>query len=528
VNQQRNKSATAVIAGLPTAFIADSAFVAYFIEYWKAYLELVENDEDSLNPVENPPNIRLPNNKKRYSHITHSLWRHRFALVLDEPSKADPNLAYILENLPRASFIMSATSCDIVTDQIKESYQRAHGANEAEVVPGRTIGVSTTLIGAWLESLPVLSSFSGIATRAAFGEEIERVKNSVLRRRFLSPLVLLDWNDRIRTKEPTLGLDIGFDFSTLSFDHISSRILEWAEVIYENILDDAWFAKTLMLPEEQGQCQGREATLLRIFCGDAFRYGGGCVISVPHVKSMYDEIAGLLKGFPAFDEVLEATKRHKEETLLRVSAVMSSKAGSGASCGGGAGGSSGKKGGSDKIAAMQVKEDKLLQIAATVWKEIPVPHHQIINTFEHLTRMGAPTSTGKIRFCSPLPLIQHGDLIEDHTTWDLCIDTIEGVDEDIQRFRWMGIGSIIDNKNFYMASIHESGTFLSFLLIDSLGSFGLNLKISHAILMEGRDGTILSREVLHQVAGRVGRLGQESSGRVNITSPRIFERMMEA
>jgi hypothetical protein len=62
---------------------------------------------------------------------------------------------------------------------------------------------------------------------------------------------------------------------------------------------------------------------------------------------------------------------------------------------------------------------------------------------------------------------------------------------------------------------------ISFLGVNELGAYGLNLKISHAILFDD-DTAPLRTSICLQLSGRVGRIGQESTGYVYLTSPSLF------
>jgi hypothetical protein len=513
-----NSSARDSQQPIPTVFIASSSFVKYYIDYWDSYKRLVE-DEDLLDAKENPPLISLPK-KKRYQHLNHSLWKPKFSLVLDEPNENDQNLSWILERIPQSTFVMSATNTDIVTEEVIQKYlsNHARSGGGVEVIEGKTIGVSTTLYASWLQGEPIISPFTNVKSRDEFATRLERMKKSVLWRRFLSSHVLLDWNDKIRVKDTKLKLDIDFDFETLTYDHISNKIIEWAEIIIDEKMDNQWYEETFGLEGCVPQVKTLEGMLSGLVGKESHKYSGGCILSVPHVPTLYEKLKGQLDGFPEFDEILTRVRKHKEDILKELDDLGKEKKKSSVST------EEKEESGRRNQGLVEQKELKKIAIAGKIWRSVPIPEEKIINTIEHCKTHGVKE---RVRYCMPLPLSETGDVFEDPKEWDIYCDVVENVDEDIQRLRWKGIGSIIENKQFYMKSIIESDNhYLSYLLVDSLGSYGLNLKISHAILMEDEEKRILPRSVLLQLVGRVGRIGQESTGKVHITSEKIFERLM--
>jgi hypothetical protein len=95
--------------------------------------------------------------------------------------------------------------------------------------------------------------------------------------------------------------------------------------------------------------------------------------------------------------------------------------------------------------------------------------------------------------------------------------------EDALQWRWKGVGSILDHKEFNMKNITDLDRgYLGFMLLDKLGAQGLNLKIRHGILMRGEDGRMLPVSTCLQVAGRVGRWGQEGTGYVYVLDEEQF------
>jgi hypothetical protein len=222
---------------LPQVYIVDPAFVKYYTQYWAKFEALVGED-GVLDPRENPPDIFIPK-KKRYVHLSHAIWNPDWVLLLDEPCEEDDDVRWVLHHLPPTAFVMSATSWELVDAEVQCRHEETRG-KACVMVAARTVGVSTTLVGYWLESEPVLSPFHGIRTKAEFVTKLAFVRDKILWRRFLSAEVLLDWAVRMARAQTGLKLPIAFDLATLTFDSISARVVEYADaIIAYDALDDA-------------------------------------------------------------------------------------------------------------------------------------------------------------------------------------------------------------------------------------------------------------------------------------------------
>lgn len=127
-------------------------------------------------------------------------------------------------------------------------------------------------------------------------------------------------------------------------------------------------------------------------------------------------------------------------------------------------------------------------------------------------------------------LLESGDPAKGVDDWQLRPDTMEGnfyrTHEDALQWRWKGVGSILDHKEFNMKNITDLDRgYIGFMLLDKLGAQGLNLKIRHGILMRGEDGSMLPVSTCLQVAGRVGRWGQDGTGYVYLLDHELFARV---
>jgi len=506
---------------VPVVLISDTKFVRYYLKYWEDYKELVD-DEELLDPSDNPPCIQIPNHKFRYHHLRHeNTWSPRYALIIDEPNPDDQDLTWILRHLPQATYIMSATHCHLINSEVCASYETKYGRT-IEIIHGNTIGVSTTMIGFWMHSEPILSPFSFVLSRADFQTQYEKVKTHVIWRRFLSPKVLLDWNERIRKPYPELKLKFDFHFEMMNYDQISFQILRWASSILEFKKEDAWYKEVFGFSHDTLKDIPRDRFLHDLLNKDAPLYASGCIVSVPSIQEFYGEIQHELDDFPELENIDREIQQKRRVILKQFQDCRSHKSKSSS-----AAAKKARQGHTNRDIVHE-KEDALIEAFKRMDLSMPIEEHCIINTSSFCQRLPSST-TPSIRYVLPLPLLSYGDPQLDGENWKLSSNKILGVNDTTQRFRWKGVGSIVDHKEFYMKCIVDNDTnHLAFLVVDMLGSFGLNLKISNAILMEGKERDILPSSVLLQVAGRVGRIGQDSSGKIIITSKEIFDKLVQS
>ena len=128
-------------------------------------------------------------------------------------------------------------------------------------------------------------------------------------------------------------------------------------------------------------------------------------------------------------------------------------------------------------------------------------------------------------------LVETGDPSKGVDGWRLAPDTMAGVTfardhEDKLQWRWKGVGAIIGHKEFNMKNIRDLDQHtVGFLMLDTLGAQGLNLKIRHGVLLKGTDGSMLPTSTCLQVAGRVGRWGQDGTGYVYVADVAMFGRV---
>lgn len=507
----------------PSVLVVDPSFVRYYLTYWAKFRILTDGNTALMDPSENPPAITIPSDKKRYRHLTHrSCWNHRIALVMDEPDGEHPDMMWLLHNAPIATVVMSATSHQLVDDEVRERYHERfypqHDTEHADdpgvcIIPATSIGVSTTLTAGWLDGDPVISPFSGACSRERFVEKYDQMRSSILWRRFLSADVLIDWAFKLKTHVPHMKLSIMFDLHTMTFDHISTRILEWAKMVIDTVEDDAVYQQLFDFPVAADVPMHVD----HILSTHAHLYSGGCVIGTPNVPSLYTKVDPLLASFPSIGTVAARVKEN--ETRIRAAHIDINKLV--------------VKKGDD----MQCKNDFRTDADEERMSSLPIHPSLVLNTPEHVaanqcaidkTRQQPPYANRPIQYARIQSLVENGDPAIDAHAWRLGPDLIQGISDAEQRWRWKGFGSITLNKECNVKNMRDLATNeLSFMAVDNLGAYGLNLPISHCVLHDTEDDGMLRPDIALQVAGRVGRPQQDHCGYVHLASKRIFENVFD-
>lgn len=500
----------------PLVLIVSPEFVQTYINYWNEYSLLVDNLDD-VNPCENPPPVSLPNHKRRYKHLNHKLWKSKYILILDEPSEENTSVYWILCNLPKISFIMSATSWTLVDDTVKQMYTDRF-ENIPQIIPAKTIGVSTTLIGYWLENNPVLSPFMGIKTKEAFKHKLKYIRTKILWKRFLSAEVLIHWLRRFLEydwtnvdKESLLSnFKLSFDLKELTFDSICHRLLEWCDIwVEKDEFDDSFFEYMFCFPKSK-PVQTIKNNLDTILTKESYLFSGGCIIGTPNVHKHFKMIESHLDNFPTCRSLNEKIRRYRSEITNMYKTLSKMQI--------------------QSQEDLYRKQQRIKEIEQQRIIQLPIDEELIINTPKYIEKHTSHlTNNISMNIYSRVQdIIDIGEPLEDVDGWQVYPDEMKGSfaveNEELLRWRWKGVGSIIDHKEFNMKNIKDSDNgYLSFLTVDSMGSHGLNLNITHGILMKDEDNNMLSPTTCLQMAGRVGRWGQDGTGFVYITDKDIFD-----
>lgn len=500
---------------LPVVLICDDAYLKYhakFIEEVNQYERAMAGTTTTTTGEGGgrgggdaaPPSYKivLPSSA-RYAHLTlDNVWKRNYALIMDEPHGGSDEMRELFKIAPPVTFVMSATLFDTAAE--------LHEMREWCVVPPVSVGVSTTLIGHWLDGEPIVTPFTNCSTVDELRGRIDRVGENVLYKRFLSGQALFDLGIRIK-RCCQRNMNVRFDLATLTFDDIAHRYISWLrELVADDDFQDEE-CKALFSKETPKQSVNMERLMREIVVERSGEFRGGTILCGPSVEHMYEAMEPLLQHLELatiddLDTVLSDRSTQANlvhEQLKRVSANDM-----------------------DEIMMLTSQLDYLH------FDKIPIAYENMVNTMEFIEKHNTTASketqqrwTKRFPFVQLQPTIQEGIPGQ---TWSVSLDTITSrfrTDHANElRWRFHGVGSIIGDKVFNMKNIAdiEEGR-LAFLLVDALGAQGMNLSISNGILLPDHDGTPLSPDLCLQATGRVGRWNQSHSGRVLITTPALFE-----
>ena len=423
-------------------------------------------DEDDYHPS---VDILIPTFKKRYKHINHEIFEKDYALIMDEPSEDEVDINFVTENLPHRTIIMSATSCNIITPELQEKYKSTY-SNPVHIIQPKTLGVSATIKSHWSDT-QVLTPFHGSDSLNKLQNKINDIKTNIILKRFLSPIYLVDLYHSLKKMSIDVSWD-EFDFMSITFDMVSNKIIEWIEknIDKPNLLDIFRI----------NEFRGIYPDLKDIISKNSWLFTKGCLVGTTSVKETYGYIQNfILDGAPLISD-LRADIEHQDRLIKEYKFRL------------------------EKMSKQEKEDEKLNDVPTTSYLKIPEKY--VINTKPYLTRFGNQAKTNLY----PKVYTQ--------------LDLTKKIPEDLERLKLFGLASIIDNKEFYMKNIRDfDNKYISFLLVDSLGAYGLNLDAQHVIL--GTQEKLLSKNVMYQLSGRVGRPNQDSTGYVHIYSPDVFHTM---
>jgi hypothetical protein len=327
--------------------------------------------------------------------------------------------------------------------------------------------------------------------------------------------VLLDWASRIKKYDSLkIKFPISFDLQRVTFDSICERVLGFAKQMIDHTgCDDAFFSSFFEFGETKTFRGGSfEKEFTHMLTTDSAHYMGGCIIGTPTVKSTYKTMQPLLCDFPSLDTMQNRIDCYRKTIVAQYNEI--------------------KKIQVQKREDVERKRESIRDIENKRSSLLPIPESLVLNTPEYLQRyrQALPVSSKPLQYLRVQSMIERGDPSKGLDDWHLELDTMEGGfwhnHEDALKWRWKGVGSIMDHKEFNMKNINDlENGFIGFMLLDKLGAQGLNLKIRHGWLMRGHDGSMLSPSTCLQVAGRVGRWGQDDTGFVFLTEEELFWRV---
>lgn len=495
---------------LPIVYIVEPKFVHYYLRY-QEYRETAESMGEKMMP----PSISLPSTKARYRHLNHyNLWTSELALILDEPSETDPFLLKVLEKLPKSTFIMSATSCSLIDEQVEHLYVEKYDS-EVITIDAVNVGVSTTLIAYWHPDKPILSPFSGVTGREDFLSKLRLVTYSVLWRRFLSPSVMVYWIYTLRKKYPEIEMNTDFDLYTLNFNDISMRILEWAHSIASTKFDDEFYLEEFAFPEEANEPSVQD--ICEALRKDSYIFLKGCAIGTQCLEKFYELISvhDSVEPQEYVENVVTAVEKHRTSLFDRYMSLQ--------------------KGDLKTKEAAEERQELVGDLLESKWTYIPIPMDEVVNSSTYIAKMNpsavVPLSL-HLYYTRPMEIEESGSLTENPVQWSLYVDVPESVPSRYLAWFWRGVGSISSTKQFYIQNIIRlENNYISFLIVNEEGAYGLNIKLSNAILVDDMlllgATQLMSRSVYFQIAGRVGRQSQDETGHVYLTSEHLFKYLFD-
>lgn len=503
---------------LPIVYIVEPAFVHYYLRY-QEYRETSESMGEKIIS----PSISLPSTKTRYRHLNHyNLWSSGMALILDEPSETDPYLLKVFEMLPKSTFIMSATSCHLIDDRVENMYSQKHNS-EAITIDAVNVGVSTTLLAYWHPDRPILSPFSGVLTREEFLVKLRLVTSSVLWRRFLSPLVMVHWIYTLRKNYPEIEMNIDFDLYSLNFNDISMRILEWAHSIASTKLEDEFYKKEFALPERPSSLpKPSVADICEAMRKDSYLFLKGCAVGTQCLEKFYEIISSTTFNHCSTDaqgyveNIVTTVEKHRSSLVERYTTLQ--------------------KGTLSSKEDAEERVELVGELLNSKWSYIPIPMNEIINTAEYIIKMNPSAtvpSSLHVYYTRPMEIEESGSLTDNPVQWKLFVDVPENVPPEYLAWVWRGVGSISSTKQFYIQNIIRlENNYICFLIVNEEGAYGLNIKLSNAILVDDMlllgSSQLMPKSVYFQIAGRVGRQSQDETGYVYLTSENLFKYLFDS
>jgi hypothetical protein len=499
---------------LPIVYIVEPKFVHYYLRY-QEYRETAESMGEKMIP----PSISLPSTKARYRHLNHyNLWSAETALILDEPSETDTFLLKVLEKLPKSTFIMSATSCSLIDEHIESLYIEKHDS-EVVTIDAVNVGVSTTLLAYWHPDKPILSPFSAASGREDFLSKLRLVTYSVLWRRFLSPLVMVHWIHTLRKKYPEIEMNTEFDLYTLSFNDISMRILEWAHSIASTKFHDEFYLEEFALPARPSTLPEPSVhDICEALQKDSYIFMKGCAIGTQCLEKFYELISlhSKLDAKQYVETIVTSVEKHRTSLFERYMALQ--------------------KGTLSSKEEAEERQELVGDLLDSKWTYLPVPMQEIVNTSEYIAKVNPSAivpSSLHLYYTRPMEIEESGSLTDNAVQWRLFVDVPENVPPEYIAWFWRGVGSISSTKQFYIQNIIRlESNYICFLIVNEEGAYGLNIKLSNAILVDDMlllgSSQLMPKSVYFQIAGRVGRQSQDETGYVYLTSENLFKYLFDS
>ena len=534
----------------PQIYIVEPEFMEYYIKYQYEIERLIRFD--AVNQIV-PMSMFIPNKKKRYAHLQNRfLWpdRKSFGIIIDEPDKSNEHLSYVLENLPESSFLMSATDTDLFTQNMRTSYMvrndnefNEHDSDsekfnkdyphEVITIEGKTIGVSTTLKAGFLPNSPVISPLHGVSSHSQFLRRLKKIKTNTSLQRFLSPQVfyylIFEIIAKFNPSEKYFFQDIiQLDIRSITFTVISEKILQCMAIISENKTSDDFYRINFQFPPDIVNVYSHKSSneytdLLRhqmnqLFTSRSHEFLDGCLIATHNIGFFLETIDPFLshrmQKNPNYSLSSLETMVQENESACRLAMINQQR---------------------HVMRSVEDEENALeerAEIMKRILRKIPIKQYDIFNTKsyiqKHCPHFFETNESEQCRFSDPLTLIQENNLNEDPVNWKLSLPVSTNIPEYVNLWNFFGLGCLDFSRENYLRAISNSDNgSTAYLLSDKNTAYGLNIKITHAVLTDLDPHTFLDKNAYFQMSGRVGRNNQNSTGDVLILSPLLFDHLFD-
>jgi len=496
---------------MPIIYIVQNQFIVDFINK--------NNDESS------ELSLTVPYHKRDYEHLKNlekQLYMYNYSLIIDEPDGSDSNLLYILDNLPKLTILMSATSHGLINEKRIGKYMKKNSYIDRDkyinIIKMKDVKITTTLTSFWDDNQYILSPYTNCVNKHQLHMLTQLIEMDNIYKRFISPKVLIDlYNKLLKKKDYYKELDIELNLNELSImdmklDNIIYIVINFIKRLIKNnkvsddIITELFKINKLRTKTEQHLYQELLETHTTLFTG-------GSLIGTSNIEKVYeniykyklvkDDIIDINDLYHKLDKYTKSVRDNIKRGLLSLK--------------------------SEQIRLKKNEDDSYIASRRQAIYEkfainkLPIENRYIINTKEFLN-INDKTTTNT-NYVIPLLCIEKGDKESHIEKWSYDLDTTLHVSQEKELCRLVGIGSINEsNRLFYMKNIKDlNNGSLAYNISDSSGAFGLNLKIQSLILMD--DIIKETTEVILQKIGRVGRPGQLCTGFVYLTDYNIFEKL---
>lgn len=538
--------------GIPFAYINKighkkySMNPSYHCKNTLPYMYIVQNDfiydyqqriydDDELE-------IHIPYYKPDYKHLEklekilldnnyNNGFNKNYSLIIDEPDKTDNVLNNIIQKLPKLSFIMSATSFDIIDEKVQNLYMRNNHLLDKEkyinVVSTQRIGITTTLLSYWNNEEQILSPFSLSKNKDDLQKQLNRIKVDNVYKRFLSPQLLIDLYNKFKNLKSefidfTYDFDeqlLKFDFKNISFDNIIQHILEFVNNIIQSNITDDFIIKLFDVKCDISKTE--EILYEHILETQSWKFGGGCIIGTSNIEEIYNKIEQYKikkDDIVTIDEINQQLTHYVSSIKSNIKKELSDI--------------TNQKNRQLHSKNNDINIDYFYQLEENVYEskminKIPIHNKHIINSIDFLKHHNTTSNMDdrNYRYIIPLKCNEIGNIKDHIQGWKYELNLTHNISELKEITRIIGVGSIFDKeREFYMKNIKDLNKgYLAYNITDSSGAFGLNLLIQNMILMH--DIIDLPNEIILQKIGRVGRQGQLATGFVYLTHPSILHKL---